>query len=136
MKPILAPALHYPRLWFVAGMIIATFITVMSLIPADDVPRIGMSDKVEHTIAYLALGFWFACIVARYDWFWLFCCLLAFGGAIEIAQGMMHVGRQADWRDFVADGLGIIIGFAIALTPLNRWTKLVERKLPHGHDAP
>jgi VanZ family protein len=32
---------------------------------------------------------------------------LALGGVIEVAQATMGFGRQGDWRDFVADSLGV-----------------------------
>lgn len=133
MQSIYAAALKYPRMWFGGGLLIATVITVLSLIPPGDLPPMGVSDKLEHTVAYVVLAFWFASVIARYDYFWLFWCLVAFGGAIELAQGAMQLGRQAEWRDLVADGVGSLIGILLAMTPLGGWTKLIERRLPRGH---
>ena len=38
-----------------------------------------------------------------------------FGGAIEVVQDAMRMGRSADWLDFVADGAGVVL--AAVLTP-------------------
>jgi VanZ family protein len=40
--------------------------------------------------------------------------LLAFGGAIEIAQTFLPP-REGDWWDLLADGVGIAIGLLFAL---------------------
>lgn len=49
-----------------------------------------------------------------------------FGGAIELAQDAMRLGRSADWLDFVADGAGVAL--AAGLTP---W--IVRRLFTGGH---
>ena len=40
---------------------------------------------------------------------------VALGGAVELAQGAMDMGRGADWLDFLADAAGV--GVAAVLTP-------------------
>jgi len=126
VKPVLLQTLRYPRAWFCFGLLIAAGITVFSLIPAQDLPSVGVSDKLEHAIAYLLLSFWFASVIARWDYFYLVLALLALGGGIEIAQGLMGLGRQADWRDLMADGFGILVGVGLAATPIGHWATLVE----------
>lgn len=68
-----------------------------------------LTDKQLHALAFailvLPLGWvrpgWAPAIAAA---------ALAFGGAIELIQPM--VGRSAEWADFVADGLGCLLGLA------------------------
>lgn len=120
------PQLRYPWAWFAAGLVLAAAITVTSLVPASELPAIGLSDKVEHLLAYVALGFWFASLISRRDHVFLALALLAFGGAIEIAQGWMALGRQADLVDLLADAIGSGIGIALAITPLGRWAGALE----------
>ncbi len=126
MKPVLLQTLRYPRAWFCLGLLIAAGITVFSLIPAQNLPSIGVSDKLEHALAYLLLGFWFASVIARWDYLYLMLALLALGGAIEIAQGLMGLGRQADWHDLLADACGIFVGVGLAATPLGHWANYIE----------
>jgi len=126
MMQALLPTLRYPRAWLFAGLLIATAITVASLVPARDLPPLGVSDKVEHAVAYLLLAFWFASVMTRRDYVYLILALLAFGGGIEIAQGLMGLGREADLLDLAADGAGILAGVLLAATPLGRWARLIE----------
>ena len=108
---------------------IAAVITVLSLIPNSELPDIRVSDKIEHMLAYVALSFCFASVVVRRDWFWLVVILLAFGALIELAQGLMSLGRSADARDLLADAVGIAIGLLLALTPLGGWARWLEARL-------
>jgi VanZ family protein len=126
MTRLLLPTLRYPRAWFFLGLVIATLITITSLMPARDMPSLGVSDKLEHAVAYLVLAFWFASVIARWDYFFLGLALLALGGGIEIAQGLMGLGREADIKDLAADGVGIVAGVLLAATPLGRWANVIE----------
>jgi VanZ family protein len=126
LNPVLRPSLRFSRLWFCLGLLIAAVITVMSLVPPRDVPNLGLSDKFEHSFAYFVLAFWLASVIVRRDFFWLAVSLLAFGGGIEIAQGLMGLGRQADWFDLLADGVGIVVGVLFAMTPLGHWADWLE----------
>lgn len=132
MRQALLPTLRYPRAWFGAGLLMATAITVACLVPARDLPALGISDKVEHTVAFLLLGFWFASVMTRGDLPYLVLALVAFGGGIEIAQGLMGLGREADVLDLAADGAGSVAGVVLAATPLGRWAKVCEDLLARG----
>jgi VanZ family protein len=129
LKPVLVPTLRYPRAWFALGLVIAAIVTFYSLMPAERVPQIGVSDKIEHAVAYALLAFWFASVVARWDYVFMLLALIALGGGIEIVQGLMKMGREADLRDFVADCIGAGVGLLLGLTPLVRWPAFVERLL-------
>lgn len=133
MKPVLLPTLRYRRTWVFFGLLLAGVITFYSLIPAQKVPSVGVSDKVEHVSAYVLLAFFFGALMARRDHKFLFLALLAFGGAIEIAQGLMKLGREADLLDLVADVVGTVIGLVLTLTPLGRWPALFERWMAKAH---
>jgi len=129
VKPVVVPGLRYPRLWIAVGLTVAAAIAVTSLVPSKDLPEIKVSDKIEHLVAYVALGFCFASVVVRRDWFWLVLALLGFGALIEVAQGLMSFGRSADVWDLVADAAGIAIGLLLALTPLGGWARWLEARL-------
>jgi VanZ family protein len=126
MKRVLLATLRYPRAWMTLGLVIAVLIVIASLTPARDMPVLGISDKLEHAVAYLVLSFWFASLMPRRDYVYLSLALIAFGGGLEIAQGVMGWGREADLMDLVADGAGILAGVLLAATPLGRWAQLIE----------
>jgi VanZ family protein len=47
--------------------------------------------------------------------FVIFILMLCFGGAIELFQENILTDRSAEWLDWVADGVGLILGFSIFL---------------------
>jgi VanZ family protein len=98
--------------------------------PGGKVPDLpGVSDKVEHFVAFTLLSFWFSSILVRRDFFWMALVLLAFGVLIEVAQELMRRGREGEVLDVAADGCGIVVGMLLALTPLGRWAGGIERLL-------
>jgi VanZ family protein len=129
VNPVLRPELRYRKLWFFVGLALVAAVTVLSLLPSDDLPDVHLSDKIEHTLAYVAMGFWFGCVVVRRDLLWLGLALLAFGGLIELLQGWMALGRQADIKDLWADGLGVAVGLVLAVSPLGRLAPWLESRL-------
>jgi VanZ family protein len=122
------PQLRYPWVWFAVGLLMAVVITITSLVPASRLPTLDVSDKAEHALAHCALAFWFGGVLARCDYVFLALALVAFGGGIEVAQGLMDLGRQADLRDLAADVVGIGAGILLALTPLGRWAGWIESR--------
>jgi len=73
-------------------------------------------DKADHVAAFAALG-----LLGMAAWprerARVFAFLLAYGAAIELLQGLSGY-RQADWRDFVADGLGVGLAWAVGVATL------------------
>jgi VanZ family protein len=94
-----------------------------------DVAKVIPSDKVMHFSGYLLLSLWFAGVARRSRYLVVGSLLIAFGGALEIAQGMMHQGRNADWWDFLANSLGIATGLGVAALGLGNWMVWIERLL-------
>ena len=74
-------------------------------------------DKAEHFIAYFGLS-----LMAALGWglrrslAFVFLGVVALSGALEIIQS--YVGRDAEWGDFFANGLGAIAGLAVAVVYL------------------
>ena len=52
---------------------------------------------------------------------WLMVGIIAFGGAIELAQGAMGFGRGASWGDFAADVAGALLAFLLWKGISNCW---------------
>ena len=72
--------------WLLLGIILA-----ISLMPAADAPTVFAYDKLNHGLAFFTL-------------------LMIFGGGIELLQWSMGLGRDADWMDFAADIVAIVLG--------------------------
>lgn len=78
----------------------------LCLAPVRDLPAVSLWDKAEHAAAWLVLAgvgllFWPGrprAIVAF---------ALALGLLVEVLQGVLPVGRDADWRDWAADSVGV-----------------------------
>jgi VanZ family protein len=129
LKPIVLPELRYRRMWLSIGVIMVLVITIACLLPARELPAVGLSDKIEHLLAFGAVAFWFGSIVVRRDLHWVALAVVGFGGLIEVMQSAMGLGREADWLDVLADSLGVLIGVILVLTPLGRWSRWVEARI-------
>ena len=110
--PVLPVPSRLPRLLRLAIIAAAAAVLLyLSLAPTRDLPGVGLVwDKAEHAIAYLVLmGLGLAFAPRRLRAFTLFA--LCLGLAVEILQANMGFGRQGDWRDMVANSLGVLTGF-------------------------
>jgi VanZ family protein len=85
----------------------------LCLAPTDSLPQPGIGDKWEHAVAWFvlaALGLllspWRPRAIAVFS--------LALAVGIELLQATIGFGRHGDWRDLVADALGVGAAFALA----------------------
>jgi VanZ family protein len=102
-----------PRVRFVVFGLACAVVAFLSLIPQEELPPTGLSDRVHHLVAYALLaliGAW--AYRARTG---LAVVLVIYGVAIELLQGAMGFGRHADVIDALANTLGVILGLALAL---------------------
>ncbi len=92
-------------------------IAVLSLLPGDESISFGLIDKIEHFLAYAALG----CVALlgwreRHPRRLLVPAMLVFGGLLEAAQFGVP-GRLPDYLDIAANvagtGLGVALAFAL-----------------------
>lgn len=89
----------------------AAIVAVTSLAPASDVSSIAvLNDKARHFIAYAVLGVLFAETFRARSWALVAVWVAAYGGAIELLQGLMPVGREASWLDQLANTVGAFSG--------------------------
>ena len=122
-------ALRYSRVWYLVGGVLTLIVIVTSLMPARDLPHVGLSDKAEHLISYAGLALWFGGLIEPRRFVKLALALLVLGGAMEIAQGLMGMGREADWLDFRADALGAVLGLSLCLAGFRHWANWLEQWL-------
>ena len=118
--------LRHPRVWLLIGWAMVALAVIGSLMPVAHLPPAGVNDKIQHSGAYAALALWFAGIYPRSRYAVIAGALFLLGLAIEGAQGVMHVGRHADYRDIAANALGIGVGISLALIWLGGWAQRLE----------
>jgi VanZ family protein len=99
-------------------LLAAAAITVLSLLPQHDLPKVGVSDKIEHLLSYFVLAILGSFAVReRRSLLYLFVLLCVMGGIIELLQAFSP-GRSPDILDAIADGAGaaagVLIGAAFA----------------------
>lgn len=124
---VVQPKLRLAWLWWAIGYVLVVLTIYVSLEPHPP-PLPGMeSDKTEHFVGYFLLTTWF-CGCARRTKYWLVALwLLVLGGGMEIGQGVMAIGREADWFDMFANSVGVTGGVLAALLGLGNWMVWVEK---------
>lgn len=115
---MIAPRKSVPFfIWKLPAIGLAAFILYMALTPPPEIPlQIPFYDKVLHFGAFFALSL-LAALPFRQDKkivIWSIILPIAFGAFIELLQ-MTTRTRQAELVDLVADIIGTLIGFGIAL---------------------
>ncbi len=121
-----APELRLARLWWLVGWAMVIYITVSCLEPARYVPNLHLWDKAEHALAFCGMSVWFGGLARRSRYPIIAALMLVFGGAIEIAQGAMKLGRDQDIMDWVADAVGIAVAMGALYLGLGGWARWIE----------
>ena len=118
--------LRHPWVWLGLGWVFVACAVILSLIPGQKLPHTGVSDKVEHALAYALLTLWFTGVYPRSSYWRIGLGMLALGVAVEIAQYAMPFGRQMEARDVIANSLGILLGLLAAMVGLGGWAQRIE----------
>jgi len=99
-------------------IVLALIIAVLTLAPMPSGGPSG-SDKLYHILAFACLAFPLPLVRPRLT-IWVVVGVIAYGGAIELIQPFF--GRQAEWTDLAADGIGAILG-AVVARQLGLWLR-------------
>jgi VanZ family protein len=100
----------------------AFFIAILCGIPGNDIPTIGWLellsfDKFVHASVFLVLYLLFNRATLnktnRLRLFILFGCA-AYGGLLEILQGLVFIDRSADVYDFIANTFGVWLAYYLS----------------------
>lgn len=95
---------------FLAAVAVILYLT---LAPNEDVPGSGMIwDKAAHSIAYGLLTLVGLFMSTHRRWM-VVGVVWSLGIGVEIAQSQMGFGRQGDWRDALANTIGIILAYML-----------------------
>jgi len=78
----------------------------MCLAPSEALPKSHLWDKAEHAIAWAVLaGVGLVLFPRQAASVVVFA--LGFGIAVEVLQGVLPFGRDLDWKDWIADCVGV-----------------------------
>jgi len=94
----------------IMSFILIAIVTLLSLFPAEQLPNVQGNDKLHHFIAYAAVIFPLAIVRKRLA-LWLSPAIVLYSGLIELLQPFSN--RYAEWADFGANSLGVVIGLLI-----------------------
>ena len=79
----------------------------LCLAPSHDLPSVNLWDKAEHAIAWAVLAGTGFILFPRHRRL-VIAFALALGALVEVLQGLLPaLGRDADWKDWVADLAGV-----------------------------
>lgn len=113
-----------------------------SLMPSSGLPELSVPgvDKLQHAAGYAALSVYAGMLFATRRERWVAAAgLLAFGIAIELAQGAFTADRSPELADVFANATGIAIGLLLARTRVAVVLQRLDRRLPgepgRGNDA-
>ena len=114
---------------------LALCVAVLSLMPTNYLPAQAFSlwDKAQHALAFTALASLGLLAYPRQPWRMVL-ALLAFGGAIELAQAATG-WRYGEWSDWLADAVGLAAGWALAWHPRRLLPLLARRSQPMAKAA-
>lgn len=116
-------ALVHLHWWRRLGWALIALVVLLSLAAPLPLPEIGppdWRDKAGHLLAYATVAGWYAQLLPPGRALaGSALALVGLGGALELVQGLTP-DRLPEWRDFLANTLGVALGAATALTPLAR----------------
>lgn len=129
--------MNLARIEWTGGVVLLLAATVVCLVPGHDLPAsFELNDKVSHMVGHGALAAYFTGLVPRRRWWMIFLGLLIFGAVIEVAQHFMHVGRNGDPRDLLANSVGACLGLLLGFLGVSRWPELLTWALRQRGVAP
>lgn len=90
-------------------------------LPAKDLPKTGISDKIEHLLAYMVLAVLLNItlmfqnkyyVIKKKAWLYTLIFSLTYAGLDEIHQ-LFIPGRKCDIVDWLADSTGVLLGLGL-----------------------
>lgn len=120
--------------WRLVAWGMALAILVGSLWPSMPAVPGGLSDKLLHFLAYVALALVFTAAFSRRHWLAIALGLAVFGALVEVLQHVLPGRREAEWLDLGSNLAGIATGLAAALAVPHSWRRKLDRVLgrPEG----
>ena len=124
--------MRWRPLWVAIGWALVAAIVWLSLTPSPMEIRVEQGDKLGHFAAYGTLMFWFCQLYARRDVRAAYAGGFALMGVVlEFAQGALGY-RTFEGFDMIANALGVLLGWAVALGTGPRVFEFAEFMLRAG----
>ena len=123
---------HFPRLWVAGWVALLVLVATGSLMPSSGLPGIAFpgADKLQHGAGYALMSAYAVMLFATRRVRWTAAAgLLAFGIAIELAQGAFTADRNPELGDVAANAAGIAAGLLLARTHLASLLQRVDRRV-------
>lgn len=98
-------------------------ILFLALSPDVSVMAGSENDKVNHFAAFFTLALFARLLWPRAHVLLPFVWLTALGAGIEVLQGVMGLGRDADWRDLAVNVAATVAGLMLAQGLLSTWAE-------------
>ena len=98
--------------WLILTSIVLVLISLGSLLPAPELPKVPGTDKTHHFIAYCALMLP-AALARPKHWLYIALAFVLYSGVIELIQP--YVNRYGEWLDLLANLGGIVIAILFSL---------------------
>ena len=118
-----------PWLWSGLWILAIAAVVIGSLLPSQDLPAVGVDDKLQHFVGYAVLsGGAVQLFVRRLSWGFVCVLLVLMGIGLEVLQAQMGLGRMLDRNDALANTIGVLIGLATAFTPLRDALLWLDRR--------
>lgn len=119
--------LQWALWWVLGGAALFGLIVYACLRPSSGMgPWFPQIDKLQHAGAFFVLSFWFFALVERRAYLRVTLVMIAVGAGIEVAQGVMALGRSAEWLDLFADVAGVLMALGVSLLRRDSWFAKVE----------
>ena len=118
-----------PWLWSGLWILAIAAVVIGSLLPSQDLPAVGVDDKLQHFVGYAVLSAGAVQLfVRRLSWGFVCVLLVLMGIGLEYAQDAFTDDRVLDARDALANTIGVLIGLATAFTPLRDALLWLDRR--------
>ena len=118
-----------PLLWSGLWVLAISAVVIGSLMPSQDLPSVGVDDKLQHFVGYTVLSAGAVQLFARrLSWGFVCVLLVLMGIGLEVLQAEMGLGRMLDRNDALANTIGVLIGLATAFTPLRDALLWLDRR--------
>ena len=121
--------LHFHQFWLFIGMCLVSMVIYLSLNTGEPSAVASfLHDKLSHMLGYFGLMLWFLQLYSSRGKRWLVAGLLVMMGVmLEYLQGIGGV-RTFEFEDMLANTLGVVIGWLIALMGADRILGWIERR--------
>ena len=103
----------------IAGWVLASIITILSLVPPAYRPETAVPHNLEHFVIFAVTGLCFG-VGYRRSSIPVTIGLIVFAGAIELAQKLVN-GRHARLSDFIVDAFAMCVGVAAGSSVINHY---------------